>query len=202
MGCRFSRSSQAINLSGQVHDVTIAGNRFHNVTGNGVQFMHLAGDLENIIVANNTFLECRAPIRIWEDGFKPASISVVANLSLTQGLDDWFALDSGGDLFSPSGPAHGAEYANGWNFTHNFREGRPPDASNPVHAGWFPPGESNVLVESIDVLSRDPDDSGFLRPPAHSALATGGVGGELPTYAGAVPPEGAEQFDWKRAFQR
>ncbi len=151
-GCRFSRSSQAINISGQVHDIIIAENQFHNVAGNGVQFMHLAGDLENIIVANNTFLECRAPIRIWENGFKPASISIVANLSLTQGMDDWFALDSGGDRFNPKGPAHGTEYATGWNFTHNFREGRPPEKSNPVHAGWFPPGDLNTLVESIELL--------------------------------------------------
>jgi serine/threonine protein kinase len=201
-GCRFSRSSQAINISGQAHDVTIAENQFHNVAGNGVQFMHLAGDLENILVANNTFLECRAPIRIWENGFKPASISIVANLSLTQGMDDWFALDSGGDPFNSKGPAHGTEYATGWNFTHNFREGRPPEKSNPVHAGWFPPGELNNLVESIELLSRDPDNENFLRPPPQSAVATGGFGGELPAHAGAVPPDRAEPFDWDRAFQR
>ena len=34
----------------------------------------------------------------------------------------------------------------------------------------------------------------------HTPLATGGVGGDLPAYVGAVPPPGAPAWDWQSTW--
>ena len=50
-------------------------------------------------------------------------------------------------------------------------------------------------------VARDPaDDKNFLRPAKNSPLATAGAGGDLPTYVGAVPPEGVERWDWTKTW--
>jgi len=35
----------------------------------------------------------------------------------------------------------------------------------------------------------------------HDETATGGAGGDLPTYVGAVPPEGVEPWDWDKTWK-
>ena len=66
---------------------------------------------------------------------------------------------------------------------------------------------SDVHQERIDVLSRVPGQPNFLRPDPKSPLATGGAGGELPSYVGAVPPAGVQSWDWigmwkKRTYKK
>ncbi len=63
----------------------------------------------------------------------------------------------------------------------------------------------------IEVLSRKPGNSNFLRPAKDSPLALGGAGGQkaaasasgapLPAYVGAVPPEGVEPWDWDKTWK-
>jgi hypothetical protein len=55
-------------------------------------------------------------------------------------------------------------------------------------------------LQMPDGLSHDPNDPAFLRPAADSPLASEGAGGDLPTYVGAVPPEGVEPWDWQKTW--
>jgi hypothetical protein len=50
-------------------------------------------------------------------------------------------------------------------------------------------------------VGRDPGAPDFLRPAKDSPLATGGAGKDdpaLPSYVGAVPPEGTAEWDWEK----
>ncbi|HYT91428.1 MAG TPA: hypothetical protein VEL76_22130 [Gemmataceae bacterium] len=59
-----------------------------------------------------------------------------------------------------------------------------------------------MLADKIDVLSRNPEEPAkFLRPAKNSPLASKGAGGDLPSYVGAVPPEGVEAWDWDRTWK-
>jgi hypothetical protein len=54
------------------------------------------------------------------------------------------------------------------------------------------------------VLSYKPGNPDFLRPPKDSPLAKGGAGVNdisLPSYVGAVPPEGAEPWNWEKTWK-
>jgi hypothetical protein len=59
-------------------------------------------------------------------------------------------------------------------------------------------------VASIKVLSREPNDPNFLRPPKGSPLARGGAGvmdPALPAWVGAVAPEGVAPWDWDKTWK-
>ncbi len=94
-------------------------------------------------------------------------------------------------------PGDAAAASRKWHFSHNWRESA---KDVPGGKGWVPPTAKDVLKERIELLSLDPNDPNFLRPPAGSPLATAGAGGDLPGYVGAVPPEGLEPWDWERTW--
>ena len=79
-----------------------------------------------------------------------------------------------------------------------------PAASSPDAKAWVPPGPKDVLKDKIDGVNRDPKSPEFLRPAKDSPLATAGAGNEdpaLPSYIGALPPHGAEPWDWDRTWR-
>src|SRR5262249_55227195 len=57
------------------------------------------------------------------------------------------------------------------------------------------------LFNAAFLVSRAPKDPDYLRPRRGSPLATGGAGGDLPAYIGAVPPEGVAPWDWDRTWK-
>jgi hypothetical protein len=69
---------------------------------------------------------------------------------------------------------------------------------------WILAGASAFLpthLGEIAGIARDLKDArNFLRPAKNSVLAGGGADGDLPTYVGAVPPEGVEQWDWQKTW--
>ena len=78
---------------------------------------------------------------------------------------------------------------------------RAPHGTSPLEKAWIPPGPKDVLEERIEVKSRLPSDPDFLKLPADSPLATAGIGGDLPSYVGAVPPDGAQPWDWNKVWR-
>lgn len=73
-----------------------------------------------------------------------------------------------------------------------------PEAS-PVR---FPRQPTDLLMPDVKFLSTNPADQNYFRIPAESPLATGGAGGDLPTYIGALPPGPApKDGDWFTRLQ-
>src|SRR5262249_32788771 len=92
----------------------------------------------------------------------------------------------------------------GWQLKHNWREVRRPTGVSQIERAWIPPGPTDVIQERIPVLSREVGDVNFLRPTKGSPLATGGAGQTdpwLPSYVGALPPDGVEPWDWDRTWK-
>ncbi|HEX7379048.1 MAG TPA: hypothetical protein VF278_18140, partial [Pirellulales bacterium] len=78
------------------------------------------------------------------------------------------------------------EMAKNWRRDHNSYLRRSLFAKSPT----------DVTVDPA-YLSLDPADRNYLRIPADGPQATGGAGGELPTYMGALPPGPApKEGDW------
>ena len=71
-----------------------------------------------------------------------------------------------------------------------------PEAGGPSPIR-FPRQPTDLLVPEVKFLSTNPNDTNYLRIPADSPLSTGGAGGDLPTYLGALPPGPAPKAgDW------
>src|SRR5262249_57780733 len=90
----------------------------------------------------------------------------------------------------------------GPNWSHLGR----PSGSVPYDRGRIPldAKKGNVRQAKIDGVNRDLKAPDFLRPAKDSPLATAGAGQEdpsLPRYVGALPPEGAEPWDWDRTWR-
>lgn len=198
----FESCQYSLALIGHIQNVWVVGNTVVFAGQTGFQTLNLLEDIRNVCFANNTFFESRESFRIWEDGFRPADVSVLANVSLGDTEDRWLAYDSGGNPDFAQGPGDGQRFASTWTFAHNYRQDLSPGVDPDIVRSWIPLSKTSVVTDSIEVLSRDRGTEGFLRPAPDSPLAKGGLGGELPVYAGAVPPVGNEPFDWERAFKR
>jgi tetratricopeptide (TPR) repeat protein len=67
---------------------------------------------------------------------------------------------------------------------------------------WFPKQPTDLIVAG-PFLSDDPSQADYLRIAADGKLATGGVGGNLPSYIGPLPPGPAPQEgDWFTRLQQ
>jgi hypothetical protein len=74
-----------------------------------------------------------------------------------------------------------------WRIEQNWRLVQPPAPDDPQTKECI--SAAMDRVGPVSGLSLDLGPS-FLRPAKDSPLATGGAGGDLPSYVGAVPPEG------------
>jgi hypothetical protein len=90
--------------------------------------------------------------------------------------------------------------SNNWQVGQNCYPTAPePGGPSPVR---FPRQPTDLLVPDVKFLSTNPEDPNYLRIPADSPLATGGAGGDLPTYIGALPPGPApKEGDWLTRLQ-
>lgn len=174
---------------GLVSDVHIVGNRVWNCTTATLQIEDLLQGSSNLLIANNSLQNDRSCIQIQELSATTERIAIRNNLLLAgQGLDLQFL---GKDRQSLAA----------CQFDHNWREVRPPGEKTPEEKTWIPPGPQDVRKDQIVGVARDPADAkNFLRPAKDSLLATAGVGGDLPTYVGAVPPEDVERWDWDKTW--
>jgi hypothetical protein len=197
MDCEFGIQCSG----GSVQDIQVVGNRFRAISVAAVQFLLIAENSQNLLLANNTFFENGTSLRIWDRAIHGKQVQVRNNLILgSQGMD-MHTVDAV-DAQESRGPGDGAAVAKTYRLSHNWREGKDWTAEK----GWIPSDSrsGDVLAAKIEDVNRDPKSPSFLRPHDKSPLATAGAGNEdpsLPRYVGALPPEGTEPWDWDRAWR-
>jgi hypothetical protein len=163
-GCRFESRLRQLEIIRAAHDIRVVGNLF--LSGrDALLFDSLESDLcREITIANNSFYRATNWL-VAKNSNRDVKGVVVVNNALFEpgGLDT-----SGGGL--------AAVATSGWRFEGNVAEPEGPES--PLAARH----------RQLDVFSRDPSDPRFLRPASGSPLATAGLGGDWPAYAGAYAP--------------
>jgi serine/threonine protein kinase/nitrous oxidase accessory protein NosD len=202
-GNRIQGASFGAIIHGQAQQVQIVGNRISGAESSAVALVNLLPGTRHLLIANNTLWDNQRGFTLLHDTKKNLpreDIQVKNNLVVkTQNRD--FAFVDGIDLDDLSGEGDGASLPAIWQFAHNWREGKMPGPKDEQRRAWIPPTSTDVLRERIALLSTDPLDPDFLRPAKDSPLATAGVGGGLPKYVGAIPPEGVEPWDWNQTWK-
>ena len=163
-GCRFESRLRQLEIIRAAHHIRVVGNLFLNGR-DALLLDSLEPDLcREITIANNSFYRTTNWLVPANSSRDLEGVVVVNN-----------ALFEPGDLDTPGGGL-AALAAAGWRIAGNVAEREGPES--PLAARH----------RRLDVLSRDPSDARFLRPAAGSLLATSGLGGEWPAYAGACAP--------------
>jgi serine/threonine protein kinase len=191
-------STFGILAGGKLADVQIVGNRVENApTCHALQFEDPV-EPRGILAANNTFFKCAYSIVMNDCKVAGQRLEVVNNLVLDSTGVDFLDVDfpTEGNLRVGNPTA----LKNIWTFRANWREGAVPVGESIEAKSWIPPEPDDVRQDQIEVWSRDPTHVNFLQPAADSPLATSGVGGDLPAYVGAVPPEGTAGWHWKTTW--
>jgi serine/threonine protein kinase len=184
-------------LIGTLRRVLVAGNL---VTGcnAGLQTEDLGTASEAILFANNTSYANGYAFRYWLNA-KPSFTVPERQVEIANNL--LFASDNGdlaclhGGTGAQALPDFAKELTHRWHFTRNWR-----DLGGARVELRIPLAPTDERLRMPDGLSHDSNDPAFLRPAKDSPLATGGAGGDLPTYVGAVPPEGVEPWDWQKTW--
>jgi hypothetical protein len=81
-----------------------------------------------------------------------------------------------------------------WRFGQNFRD------LAEAKEGILPLAKDDRKLDPSWLISSIATDPDFLRPKTGLPLAKGGAGGDLPTYVGALPPEGIAAWDWQKTW--
>jgi hypothetical protein len=199
-------AKEAVALIGAVQRNLVVGNRIVHC-GSGIELIDFLPEAENVVVANNTvFAGLNTALGVWDEkkaALRCKNIRFQNNLVLSPNrnadlvfYDHQWGVHNGGEQ-----PGDTAELLKAWRFSHNWREISEPKSGEANAKFWIPAGPKDMLKKPIEVLSREPADADFLRPPKHSTLAEVGAGLSdkalpLPSYVGAVPPEGVEAWDW------
>jgi nitrous oxidase accessory protein NosD len=207
---RIEKTAGGILLTGRLEDVQVVGNRIWGTELAGIQLQTLMPGTKSVLIANNTLLNCGLGLRLWEDEARvkdaenwPRDVRIHNNLILGSKQADMLFTDSGGHPLEERGPGDGDALRRLWQFGNNWREGLAPRPGTSSHRAWIPAEGTDVLRPTIALRARKPGAAGFLQPAAGSPLATEGAGKtdpSLPSYVGAVPPEGVEAWDWDRTW--
>lgn len=195
---------QGLSLVGSLKNVCVAGNRVGLSEMVGLQLENLLPGTENILIANNSFVECTAAFRYWDNGnlqIARKNIRITNNLMLRCAVADMIFCDSGGDLAMQRGPGDGKALHTAWRWGSNWRETPIVTGEDLQSKSWIPVAPSDQRLDEIKDLNRNPKAADFLQPAKDSPLATGGVGGDLPGFVGAVPPVGAATWDWDKTWK-
>ncbi len=195
----------SIGLQGWVARVLISGNVLSS-PNSWVYADCLEGRSRDIWIANNSILNARPAFwsRVTIDEPRPTSgLRFVANLLLGSGSRGVWLYEGETDGGYELSDTDGAWVRDSWNTRKNWREESQPGKGRPRAPGWVPPGPEDVLRPKIDVKERVAVRPGFLVPAPGSGPDTGGAGPAdplLPTYAGAVPPDGTNAWDWTKTW--
>jgi hypothetical protein len=180
----FNANEVGIGAQGHLRDILLAGNRIKNFNEAGIRFSDLVNGSEQIHVINNSLIGSRNCME-----FQPqeavVDVHIRNNLTIAdRGLDMTFA---GGDR----------QILNQWRIEKNWRQVQPPDPAAPAAKEWIPDTKDTVM-DKIELLQLDPQHADFLRPAKGSPLLSAGAGDNLPSYVGAVPPDGVGPSDWTK----
>jgi hypothetical protein len=196
-------------LYGAVHHVHVVGNCIMDSRNGAIPLTDLLPGSTDILVANNTLLRNGYAVGVWDDHSKGKDYLKCKNIRVQNNLV--LAPRVPGDMFfnnhvrgqgGTERPGDLTEFLNSkeWHFDHNWRDVDEARARADVPERFIPFRPGDHRTPENPVLSSTPGDRDFLRPPKDSPLATGGAGGSLPGYVGAVPPEGVEPWDWNRTW--
>jgi hypothetical protein len=175
--------------AGLVSDVHVVGNRIWNCSSASIQIEDLYRGSSGLLIANNSIQSQASGIQIQDMTQAVDPVAIVNNLILAE---------AGADL---EYLGKDRKYLAALQLHHNWRELRSLGDKTVEEGDWIPAAPQDVRRKEIAGIARDPKDvKNFLRPAKDSPLASGGAGGELPTYVGAVPPEGVETWDWQKTW--
>jgi hypothetical protein len=144
---------------------------------------------------------CGSGMRVWDDPpaetLSSRQAGVYSNLLLRGEEGDVTFLVGDGSGSGSHAPARAKSLVESWRFSHNWRDLAGMQRIAPLNP-------RDRKVDTLEFLSEDPASPDFLRPAAHSPLATGGAGKDdpsLPIYVGAVPPKGTPAWDWDKTWR-
>jgi hypothetical protein len=198
---RIEGCKGGIMLVGQVERVLVAGNLIWDCQLVGIQLENIMKGSRDLLVFNNTILQCGHAIRLWDGRVPSANVEIRNNLLLQSVEPDVVFIDSGGNEENPKGPGDIAALLKFWKLSHNWRETAKPIGADRDSKSWIPPSKDDVAKQPVEGIERKPDHADFLRPAKNSPLATAGIGGDLPAYVGAVAPEGATPWNWQWTWE-
>jgi eukaryotic-like serine/threonine-protein kinase len=163
---RFLTGWTHLFLNQAVQDVSVKGNVFVKGIGVGVN-LATGANSRRVRLSNNTFFESSSWLT-FEGADLPPECVVSNNLVL--GAGDINRVNHEYDEISRS-----------WMFRGNWWEPGPnTDATTAARFAKIRP--------NVDLISREADDTDFLRPKLDSPLGTAGTGSDEPIYIGAFPP--------------
>ena len=169
-------------ISGAVSNLHVVGNRIWHSGRSGIEPTGLLSGA-TILIANNSILGATGCLRIVAPIDDFTEVDIWNNLLLATDGPDMVLTGSAKNRLKT------------WQIAHNWRE-----VSADTGAEDRIAASGDNVVERIELLSRDPENSSFLRPVADSRLVSAGLGGDLPYYVGAVPPSGVEPWDWEKTW--
>jgi hypothetical protein len=172
---------------GQIGEALVAGNRFWGWGESAIRLANLSEGSGSCLIVNNSFRGGQRCVEVIEPTKGVEDVQIRANVMIA---------DLGMDMLWSGARAKRQP----WVVNHNFRKTRRTSPGSPESWEWIG-ASGDQLLDRLPLLSLEPAHPGFLRPEKGSALATGGVGGDLPGYVGAVPPEGVEPWDWQKTWQ-
>jgi hypothetical protein len=184
---RFEECMVGIWGMGQVNDFQIVGNRFWSFSEVGIRLASLQEGSSRILIANNTVKGPRHCIEITEPAVRVEELEIRNNITIAEASPD----------MRGSGTARPLPTT--WLIANNWRRGRRP-AKESEEAQQLLDSPRDTFVDQMPLESLTSSQANFLRPAKDSPLAKGGAGGDLPSYVGAVPPEGAQPWDWQKTW--
>lgn len=202
--CQIQGCMHAVGIMGDVRECLIAGNRIFDTSAAAILLGATIPEIHDITICHNTFFNCKFAFVIWDTKLQGKDLSFCHNLILSSRQTDmayvYGSLNE--DLPSKANDGNLIHKSKIWKLYGNWREGKKPTGKTVWEYSWIPPGKGSVLKEKIDILSRNPAAANFLRPAKDSKLATAAKSDEsLPSYIGAVPPEGVEPWNWNNTWQ-
>jgi hypothetical protein len=201
---RFQNQKFGFISSGGLRELQLAGNSFEGARSGAISLDALTHDTQALLIANNTIDNCGGAIGLSDQAAQPRDVLVANNLILGSSGADIMMFASMGTGAEPPRAGDGMALAKAWRFINNWRETFAPPAGHPLAKGWVPPGPTNLRVDRIEGIIREAHPMNSVRPAKDSPLATEGAGKSdprLPSYVGAVPPEGTQPWEWDRTWR-
>jgi serine/threonine protein kinase len=180
-----------ISLRGAVSDVHVVSNRITNCSGEDIRLADLLEGSRGILVANNTLKDLHNCLEIAEPSPRVRDVDIRNNLILAEQLPDIRFVGENRQALSE------------WRIENNWRQKVRTPPTNVAAKEWVPATKDREF-DQIAVLSQDASDPNFLRLPADSPASIGGSGKDdpsLPSYVGAIPPEGVPRWEWDRTWR-
>jgi hypothetical protein len=204
-GNRVAGAGRGILVEGFVSRTQVTGNVVWGCKHGGVQVQDLVTGSEKLLLANNTVFDCRGGLcfldTLGPDDSAQTRVEVRNNLVFDCPYGDLLCFRRTG-IGKPAlaSPPLAQALLQQWHFADNVRDG----ASLNGLGILMPLAEGDRKLAQITLLSREPRQADFGRPARALLVADSAAGKNdpsLPAYVGAVPPEGAQTWDWSRTWQ-